>query len=429
MRMDDPRIAITGLGFFTPLGDTKEALRAALAAGRTGIRPLSRGDFSAMPVAHGGECDLERLPGYGFDPYKLKGFKPYIPMGLAAARNALDDAGLAAGARPYADDRMGAFVSTGINGENAEGLFEGFSLSDAPDGSFDPARFAAEGIDTVHPKWILTSISNNFIFFLTSEFALRGDNNNVACSDLGGAHMLEAAAGAIRCGACDAAVVAGTDGPLTWQTIDDLSKLGLLGNPEDRHAEAMPCHTAAASGALPAEGAACLVLERMESARARGARIYAELAETAAFAEGGEFGPPGPAGVAPRRVVETLLAARGADRSPLLACLNGTASPAWDAAERSGAFPPLLSLHESGVPVRLAAAKPWFGHAFSASFVLDAAVCALALAGELDLCVPHAVEGGGAAALFRTPRKEWGGALVLGQTFGGHAAGALLSRG
>lgn len=424
-RPPDGDIAVTGLGFFTPLGDRPDEVASALRGAGTALRDLPRGDWSTMPVRRGGFIAPERLAPYRLDPFKFKGFKHYIHFGVAATGNALAMAGLAPSPdRPVPDDRLGAFVATGINGENVEGLFEGLALSAAPDGSFDPARFAAEGIDTVHPKWILTAISNNLIFFLTSEFGLRGDGNNAAYCAAGGAYMLDAAVASLRAGACDAAVVTGSDSLLNWQCIDDLAKAGLLGNAAGTPPEAMPAYTAEASGALPAEGAACLVLERAADASRRGARILARIAAVETWSENRPEPEPEPSGEAPARVLAALAAHLPAAARDLLVLLDGASAPAWDAAELAGAEPVLDRLAATGRRIRLAAVKPRTGHAFSAAFVLDTAIAALALSRTLDLRLPHAVPGDDR---FATPApSRWDACIVHGRGLFGNAGGALL---
>lgn len=421
--MNSSPIVVTGIGFFTPLGDSIPTLAAAFRENRTALHPLTRQDWSTMPTRHGGEINLEQLIPYDLDPIKLKGFKHYVHFGLAATRNALTMAGLLPGQRTVADNRLGAFVCSGINGENVEGLFEGLSLSADEHGEFDPRRYASQGIDTVHPKWILTAISNNLIFFLTQEFKLCGDNNNSTYSTLGGVQMLDAACRSLRSGACDAAIVTGSDSLLNWQVADDLSKAGLLAT--DPTVSSMNCHGQSPRGALPSEGSACLVLERKDLAVSRGAQCLAEIIDIQEATDCKDPADPMAPGEAMAATVNGLFSRLPGQARNLNLCLDGSAVPEWDPVDREAIRSATEDLRKEGRSVNILAVRPWFGHTFSAAFLLDCAVNVAALSHDLAVGMPHpATED---RDLFQPPVPAPDSALVLTRCLHGQTGGILMT--
>lgn len=435
------RIVITGLGIISPAGDSMEDALRGVAGGTAFIKKLEKNDYSTMPVRYGGEIPPGATAKYGLDPIKFKGFQNYIQYGVIAARNALSDSGLfdpsGRGAWKFGDydeTRRGAFVSTGVNGNNAEALFEAFSVSGGEGGALDLSLFASEGATRVHPKWILTALSNNLIFFITSEFGLKGDNNNATYSAAGGAYMLAAAERSLREGACDMALVCGADSILNWQAVDELVKLGILSDARTGGPVAsMAAFTDSARGALPAEGAAALVLEREDAAKKRGARIYAAIEGCAQFCEG-TGGAPSESAEGFIRVFEKLLSGAGrlSGTKRTVVSLNSAAIGAWDAAEIKGAaalaekYP---GFFDGGV--KLAGLKPYFGHTFSASFVVETAVAAAALERGCEYGLPHSPQAPAAVKkLFETNfnGEAYGAAVVMTSCVGGNYAGVALAK-
>lgn len=397
---NEDRIAITGIGLVTPAGTDADSVSSVLLSGKSSLRRLEFEDFSTMPMEWGGRIEDETIDSFGLDKIKFKNFSRYVKIGYAAVLKGLIDSGLLTGAadpetlNPYPEARRGVFVSTGVNGENAEGLFDAFSVSRDPEGSLDMRKFATEGSGLVHPKWILTSLSNNLIFFLTSEFGLRGDNNNFTYSSVGGCYALSAALGALETGACDMAIVAGTDSLLNWQAIDDLVKLGILCDRAGAGLiHSMAPYTKNAAGGLPAEGAACLVLERQSLAVNRNAKIYALVSGARCHCGGGDLSTPDPEGCDTEVVVNGLfesLAEKSAvpsEDSKLLVNLNGISISSWDRAELKG-FSRAFSSSGICADTLLTSSKPYFGQTYSASFLIDLCVSSLAMFRNFKFALP-----------------------------------------
>ncbi|PKK90314.1 MAG: hypothetical protein CVV64_10125 [Candidatus Wallbacteria bacterium HGW-Wallbacteria-1] len=450
-------IVITGAGFITPLGDSPEKIFHRMKSNECAAAPIVSHDCSTMPASMGGAVDDSVIDSYKLDRIKFKLYNRYLKMGVIATANALQDANLsfssqnsslsvdsalsgnsaaASDSLTYPEHRRGVFVSTGINGENAEGLFEAFKTSG--DRNIDLRQYTCDGIGNVHPQWILASLSNNLIFFLTSEFNLRGDNNNTTYDPAGGFHMLGAAVRSLECGACDIAVVTGTDSVLNWQAQDDLSKIGILqpcdGGPKNHR---MAPFTSDARGALPGEAACSLVLEKKSAALNRGARILCEIRSTSSHCTAWNSILPNPDGSDTFFVLNELMR-QIPPEAELVINLNGMGCPAWDNAERTGVRKALKSLNNEnsdvGRKVLCSTTKAWFCHTYSASFILDTAITAMALATD-QLIPPHTAPDHDPDTdtemltfidTFKSGMAEY--AICLGQGPGGNTGGVLLEK-
>ncbi len=442
--IDDVAV-ITGIGIISPLGDSIDSALAALKNKKSAIKKLEKNNYASMPVEYGGEISGEILAGYKLDPVKFKGFQNYVSYGVIAAGKALCDAKLTdanTGASlygGYAEHRRGAFVSSGVNGNNAEALFEAFSVSGAPGGGLDLNKFARDGALYIHPKWILTALSNNLIFFITSEFGLKGDNNNLTFSASGGAYMLDAAVRSLREGYCDMALVCGADSILNWQAVDELCKLGIL---NDKYisgaADSMPAYSSRARGALPSEGGAALVIERKKSAIARGAKIYAEIKACGQYCVcGGADYESGSAALDSNaegfaHLFEKIYFDAGFNRQDaVLVNLNASAIGALDECELNG-LRLIVQKHGAGYfeNIKLSGLKPYTGHCFSASFVLETAIAAAALKKNLVYNLAHESDSNDMKELFNKDFKcgEYNKAMIFGGCVDANFAGVALER-
>ncbi len=415
-----PRIVITGLGLVTPYGTGPDGIIAGIGSSRPAYGPLTAIDASTMPVQVGGWVPEVTPAQLGVGHNKLRGMGKYVKLGLVAATAALEHAGLRQ--RPPAPDRIGAFIATGTHGHNAEGLFAAFADSAGENDRLDLRKLGSDGVDRVHPWWLLTTISNNLIFFVTHILGIEGANTNCCNSGIAGAYALERAVTALRCGEIDVALVGGADTPLNWQMISDLAQIGVLAEGDAATVLPMRAFHAGAPGTVLSDAGAFLVLESERHAAARQAK---PLAEVRAVALHGEFTDPiHPAadGRETAAVMTRLLAdVPGDEMVQINAAATGLAR--WDTAEAAG-----LATAGAGRNVAVGSAKPWLGHAWSVSFIVETAVSVLMLQHQLGLGLPTITGSNAELALHQAPNgtlpHAW--AINLGQCFGGNTAGVLL---
>ncbi|RCK81270.1 MAG: 3-oxoacyl-[acyl-carrier-protein] synthase, KASII [Candidatus Ozemobacter sibiricus] len=404
------RIVVTGMGAVTPYGVGLDPLVAGLRERRPAYGALREPAVATWPVQVGGWVPELAPDQLGVIHNKLRGMGKYVRIGVLAAQQALTAAGWVPGS--YDPDRAGAFIATGTNGHNAEGLFPAFAVSAGEDGQLDLARLTTDGLDRIHPWWLLTAISNNLIFFITHFLQVRGPNTNLCQAAVAGAYALDRAIEALTRDEIDLALVGGADTPVNWQMMSDLFTLGFLASGPP--AEVLPWQPwgGAGRGAILSDGAAFLVLETEARARARGASPLAVVEAVALTATGADDLAPAEDGAAIARVVGELLAELPGEE-PLAICGAGVGLARWDAAERRGLAQALGSRAH-----RLYGAKTWLGHAFSASFPLEMVVAILDLQQGLGLTHPEADESRKADLVHRV--------LVLGQCFGENTAGVRL---
>ena len=285
--MADRRVAITGLGVVTPAGIGIDALWEALLEGRRAVGPIRAFDASGFPCRIGGE--LEGFSARKFVPknYRksVKVMARDIEIAVAAADLAFRDAGLATSGveegDPIKPGRSGCNIGAGLICADLDELGQAISTS-VVDGRFDLKTRGAGGMDNLTPLWLLKYLPNMLACHVTIIHGIEGPSNNITC---GGAssHLaaLESARWIAR-GEADLAVAGGAESKLNPM---GLLRQGFLGrlctrNNEDGAAACRP-FDAGHAGTVIGEGGGLVILEEVERARARGARVYAELAGAA----------------------------------------------------------------------------------------------------------------------------------------------------
>ena len=250
----DRRVAITGIGIVSSLGAGREANWEHMVAGLCGLRPVTLFDVSAFRSQIAGEIDTFDLQAR-FTPYQRRRWSRSEQLGVVAATEAFDDAGLLDGQLDRT--RVGVLLGAGTGDllRNEEYDFQ----------------LLTEGIDRTRPTWIHHHFSNAPVDVLAQHFDLQGARSCVVAACSSSTIAIGQAADLILDGELDAAICGGTDA-LARLTFSGFNALRLM-DPE-------PCKPfdKARQGMSIGEGAAMLVLEDMARAKARGATIYAELA-------------------------------------------------------------------------------------------------------------------------------------------------------
>ncbi|MBM4320056.1 MAG: beta-ketoacyl-[acyl-carrier-protein] synthase family protein [Deltaproteobacteria bacterium] len=365
---------ITGMGIVSPLGTGREAFASALLAGRSGVvaRPAASGD--PLP------CKVH-APAQGFDPSRLPGQRKNLKLmtravaiGLGAAMQAMDDAGIAAGS--VQPDRHGAYIGA------PTALGEGRDLEPAlqlatRNGTFDMDCFAREGLPLVNPLWLLRSLSNNVLGFVSAAFRMMGPNLNICNSGVGGLQAIGEAAQAIRDDRADVCLAGGYDSIVEAQPLALFARMGLLTSNPDPASASRPFH-ALRDGFVPAEGGAFLVVEEGERARKRGARCWGQLLGYATVNNAFDLASPGQDG---RGIFEAAsLALREAGVPPVevgAVIAHSSGSVTYDPLE-ADVLRRLLGPARDRIPV--SAPKSMIGHTVAASGAFGVATLLIALA-------------------------------------------------
>ena len=408
--MNGRRVVITGLGAVTPLGLTMEESWQAVRRGECGIGPITQYDAAGQKVKLAAEVK-------GFDPEQYMSRMDARHMGrftqfaLAAARQALDDAQMTA----FDPDRCGVTVSSGIGGQ---------IITES-----EHQRGMERGFDRVSPFYIPTAISNMAAGQVAIAAGFRGMCTCPVTACAGGSNAVGDAFHSIRDGYADAMLCGGTEASITPLAIGGFTSMKALTQATDPQRASIP-FDADRSGFVMGEGACVLLLEELEHAQARGARIVAEIVGYGATCDAYHMTAPAPDGAGAARAMAMALA-DGVVRAEEIGYVNahGTSTQLNDARE-TAAVKKAFGAHAGRLMV--SSTKSMTGHMLGAAGAVEAAFTALALR---DGFIPATIN-------YRTPdpacdldvvantgrRVQIGAAMSNSLGFGGHNVSLVLKR-
>jgi 3-oxoacyl-[acyl-carrier-protein] synthase II len=367
------RVAITGLGLVTPVGNDVAATWHALVAGRTGVAPITHFDASGFPVRIAAEVK-------GFDPRHaiedrkcLKLADRSHALALAAAEEALRDAGI----RPEGSNatRWACVVGSGKAGLGFRELGE-VHRHCAPDGHFHPDRLLTEGF-AMDPLAFCRSQTCAGLALLLQRFGIRGYATSVHTACASGSQAVGTAMKLIRRGTADYALAGGFDSMIHPIGLASFCLLGALSTDNETPERASRPFDATRNGFVLGEGAGLLVLEAWDAARRRGARIYAELAGDGNSLSSYRITDSHPSGDGPIQAMRQALAAGGVLPEEVdYLNAHGTSTLMNDRSE-CAAVRAVFGSHAAQIGV--SSTKSLMGHLIAGAGAVEAAVCALAI--------------------------------------------------
>ncbi|MDO9611523.1 MAG: beta-ketoacyl-ACP synthase II [Serpentinimonas sp.] len=360
--MSRRRVVVTGLGCISPVGNTVPEAWASVLAGRSGIGPISKFDASAFACKIAGEVrgfDLESYIG----AKEARTMDTFIHYGIAAAAQAVADAGLRTGAELDEEEacRIGCIIGSGIGG---------LPLIEATH-----AELTQRGPRRISPFFVPASIINMISGHVSMRFGFKGPNLAVVTACTTGLHCIGEAARKIEYGDADVVVAGGSEATVSPLGIGGFAAMRALSTRNDDPQAASRPWDKGRDGFVLGEGAGVLVLEEYERARARGAKIYAEVAGYGMSADAGHMTAPSIDG--PRRAM--LSALRNAGLNPdQVDYLNahGTSTPLGDINE-SNAIKAALGEHASRVLI--SSTKSMTGHLLGGAGGVESVFTVLAL--------------------------------------------------
>ena len=354
------RVVVTGIGLVTPVAVGTRETWQGLLAGRSGIGPITHfdaTDYASRIAGEVGELDLSAWVGRK-DAKKMDRF---IQLSVAASMFALDDARLDC---PVPDgDRTGVLIGAGMGG--LQTLFDAQEV------------LVNRGPRRVSPFTIPRLIPNLAPGWVSILTGARGPNLCSVSACATGAHSIGDAARLIARGDADVMLAGGTEAAVTHLGIAGFAAMKALSTRNDAPELASRPFDAEREGFVCAEGAATLILETLEGARARDARIYAEVAGYGQSADGHHMTMPAPGGEGAQRAMRAALA--DAELTPdAVAYVNahGTSTPGGDEAEVQ-AIRAVFGDHADALWV--SSTKSMTGHTLGAAGAIESAVCALAV--------------------------------------------------
>ena len=358
--MNGKRIAVTGLGLLTPVGNDVESTWSAIRTGESGIRPIERFDVSEFSTRFGGA-----LQAFDRDKYlpakEARRMDEFMHYGIAAGIQALEDSGLQESG--FEAERFGVAVGSGIGGITT---IEETAL-----------QIKASGPRKVTPFFVPGSIINMISGTLSIRYGLKGPNIAVVTACTTGTHNIGLAANMISNDQADMMLVGGAEMATSPVGLGGFCAARALSTRNDEPERASRPWDKDRDGFVLSDGAGVMVIEEMEHARARGARIYAELVGFGMSGDAYHMTAPSEGGEGAARCMQNAL--RSADMSANdIDYINahGTSTIAGDVAE-SEAIKQVFGSQAYNLCV--SSTKSMIGHLLGASGAAEAIVSVLTL--------------------------------------------------
>ena len=352
------RVAITGLGLVSPLGNTPQIFFETLMAGKSGIRRMEADFVERLDTRIAAQAEFDPLQ--HFTKHKASSLDRVSQFALYAAGQAIGDAGLD---MEQADkSRIGVYLGTGMGG--AASVEEGY------------IRLYRDGAERLKPFTVLMAMNNAAASQIGLEYGLSGANLTYSTACSSSAIAIAEAFHQVRHGYADVMLAGGAEALLTFGTIKAWEALRALAS-EDNDDASASCKPFSAdrSGLVLGEGAAIVVLEDLELAKLRGAKIYAELTGYGSGNDSSHITQPSPAGQA--AAMRAALHCAGLI-PPEIGYINahGTGTPLNDPAE-TAAIKLVFGEHAPQIPV--SSTKSMHGHLMGATAAVEFVASVLAL--------------------------------------------------
>ena len=352
------RVAVTGLGAVTPLGNDVASTWRAATAGESGIdwiRSFDPGDAPVRVAAEVKDFDASQVA----SPKEVRKLERNVLLALGAAREALDDSGL----NGFDPARVGIVFGTAIGGVNGILEQEEIRLSRGP--------------DRVSPNFLPNVLVDSASGQLAISLGIKGPNYAVVSACATGSHAIGEAAELIKRGDADAVLAGGGEACMHPLILAGFTAMRGLAVENDDPPLASRPFDATRAGFVMGEGACVFLLEDFEAAQARGARVYAEVLGYGASNDAHHMAQPEPEAIGVADMMRAALLRSGVEPERVgYINAHGTSTPLGDLAETK-AIKAVFGDHAYKLAV--SSTKSMMGHTFGAAGAIEAMMCALAL--------------------------------------------------
>lgn len=354
------RAVITGMGVISPIGNTLEEFWSHLVEGQSGIDFVTRFDVSEMPTKVAGEVKNFE-PTDWLDKKESRRMDRFVQLAVAAAKMAVIDAGL--DMENLDKERAGAVVGCGIGGVT----------------TFEEQKeiLMAKGPSRVSPFFVPMLISNMAAGHISIAFGLQGASSTIVTACASATNAIGEALRLIERGEADIVLCGGTEAPLTPLAFAGFCSMKAMSTEKENPKEACRPFDSRRSGFVMGEGSGIIVLESLEHAKARNARIYAELVGYGSTSDAHHITTPVPGGAgATRAMSKALESAEVKTEDVDYINAHGTGTGANDSTE-TAAIKTLFGPTAYQVPI--SSTKSMTGHLMGAAGAIEAIVCALTI--------------------------------------------------
>jgi 3-oxoacyl-[acyl-carrier-protein] synthase II len=359
------RVVITGMGVVTSLGEVVDELWENLCAGKSGISLVTRFDFSKYPVRFGGECAKFDVSKYGVDVKEARRLDRFAQFGLAAAVSAVTDSGLDFSKEdPY---RAGVLIGSGIGG--IETLEEQNKILNT------------RGLTRVSPFTVPRLMVNAASGNVSIRYRIKGPNSAVATACATGSNAIGDAMRFIQSDMADMMIAGGSEAALCELGMASFIAARAVSDRNDEPTRASRPWDKDRDGFVMAEGAGVVMLEEYEHAKARGARIYAELVGYGMSADANHITAPCEDGEGAAKAMQFALRdAKLAPEQVDYVNAHGTSTPLGDLAETKAIK---RTFGEYARKLTISSTKSMMGHLLGASGGVEAVITAMTISRNL----------------------------------------------
>ena len=418
--MELKRVVITGLGALTPLGNDVETTWKAAVAGESGAGPITHFDASKFKTQFA--CEVKGFdPAAHFDRRKLRQLDLYAQYALVAAKEAVEDSGL--DKEDVNKDRVGVVFAAGIGGlhtfEEEAGYF---------------AKHGEEVGPKYNPFFIPKMIADIAAGHISIDYGFRGPNYATVSACASSNNALIDAYNIVRLGMADAIVAGGAEAAIFPAGVGGFNSMKALSTRNDDPKGASRPFSGSRDGFVIGEGAAALILEELEHAKARGAHIYAEVVGGGMSADAHHITATHPEGLGAKLVMQNALQDAGMKPEDIdYINLHGTSTPIGDQGEVM-AIKDVFGDH--AYKMNLSSTKSMTGHLLGAAGALEALLSVKALTegivpptinhadGDEDPEIDYALN----FTFNKAQKRELNAVLSNTFGFGGHNAAIILKK-
>lgn len=415
--MELKRVVVTGLGAITPLGNTLPETWEGILNGKSGAGPITHFDASKFKTKFA--CEVK-----GFDPLKYmdrkeaRKFDLYAQYAMVAADEAVGDSGL--DIENENKDRIGVIFAAGIGGiRSFEDEVRNYDEERGP-------RFS--------PFFIPKIIADMAAGHISMKYGFRGPNFATVSACASSTNAIADAFNYIRLGKADVIVSGGAEAAVAIVGVGGFNAMNALSTRNDSPETASRPFSASRDGFVMGEGGACLILEEMEHALARGAKIYCEIAGTGLSADAYHLTASHPEGLGAKMVMRNALEDAGMQPEDIdYINVHGTSTPVGDISEVK-AIKEVFGDHAYNL--NISSTKSMTGHLLGAAGAIETAICALSVKNDVVPPTINHAEGDDDPEIdyklnftFNQPQKrEVRAALSNTFGFGGHNACAIVKK-
>lgn len=359
--MAERRVVITGIGTINPLGNTIEEYFSNLEQGLSGAAPITHFDATKFKTKFA--CEVKNFdPNAHFDRKEVRRYDLFTQYALVAAEQAVVDAALPL--ESLDKERCGVIWSSGIGGVKS---------------FFDECVGYAEGGNTPRfsPFFVPRMIIDIAAGFISMKYGFMGPNYAVVSACASSNHAMINAMEQIRYGRADLVVTGGSDATVNEVTIGSFNAMQALSTRNEEYEHASSPFDKDRDGFVVGEGAGAFVFEELEHAKARGAKIYCEVAGGGYSADAYHFTAPHPEGLGAIKSMRDALRDGAVDPSEIdYINVHGTATPLGDVAELKA----LKGLFGDDLyRINISSTKSMHGHLLGATGAIEALACVMAI--------------------------------------------------